>query len=267
MSYVRHRPDTPAADAVAVKGYSRQKVGVGLSFEAGLQALGDDAGKAWGWFVDTASGSIAASARQVPQFFEHKFGTGLDRLMRAAGPATLRDINAVAAFAASMKGRRLRIAELATRSLSRTSASIRCTCGAAAAGFTLIELLVVLTIIGLIMGLIGPRVLGYLEDSRAKTAKLQIESLSSALDLFYLDAGRYPTTSEGLDALAQRPSDIAIWNGPYIKGGRVPADPWGHPYQYRSPVDHTPPYEIVSFGSDGREGGSGNAADISNVEH
>ena len=146
-------------------------------------------------------------------------------------------------------------------------ASIRRTCGTAAAGFTLIELLVVLTIIGLIMGLIGPRVLGYLEDSRAKTAKLQIESLSSALDLFYLDAGRYPTTSEGLEALAQRPSDIAIWNGPYIKGGRVPADPWGHAYQYRSPVDHTPPYEIVSFGSDGREGGSGNAADISNVEH
>jgi general secretion pathway protein G len=138
--------------------------------------------------------------------------------------------------------------------------------GATTDGFTLIELLVVLTIIGLIMGLIGPRVLGYLEDSRAKTAKLQIESLSSALDLFYLDAGRYPTTSEGLDAIAQRPSDVAIWNGPYIKGGRVPLDPWGHPYQYRSPVDHTPPYEIISFGSDGREGGSGNAADISNVE-
>jgi general secretion pathway protein G len=94
---------------------------------------------------------------------------------------------------------------------------------------------------------------------------LQID-LGSALDLFYLDAGRYPTTSEGLEALAQRPSDIGIWNGPYIKGGRVPLDPWGHTYQYRSPVDHTPPYEIVSFGSDGREGGAGNAADISNVE-
>jgi general secretion pathway protein G len=148
----------------------------------------------------------------------------------------------------------------------RTLIPVRRIYGAAADGFTLIELLVVLTIIGLIMGLIGPRVLGYLEDSRAKTAKLQIESLSSALDLFYLDAGRYPTTSEGLDALAQRPSDVGIWNGPYIKGGRVPFDPWGHPYQYRSPVDHNPPYEIVSFGSDGREGGSGNAADISNVE-
>src|ERR1700758_2838932 len=99
---------------------------------------------------------------------------------------------------------------------SRTFAPVQRICGAAADGFTLIELLVVLTIIGLIMGLIGPRVLGYLEDSRAKTAKLQIESLGSALDLFYLDAGRYPTTSEGLDALAQRPSDVGIWNGPYI---------------------------------------------------
>jgi general secretion pathway protein G len=141
-------------------------------------------------------------------------------------------------------------------------------CAAASDGFTLIELLVVLTIIGLIMGLIGPRVLGYLGDSRSKTAKLQIESLSSALDLFYLDAGRYPTSSEGLDALVQRPSsEVAIWNGPYVKGGRVPADPWGHPYQYRAPVEHTPPYEIVTLGSDGREGGTGNAADISNVEH
>jgi general secretion pathway protein G len=138
---------------------------------------------------------------------------------------------------------------------------------AASPGYTLIEMLVVLTIIGLIMGLIGPRVLSYLSDARVKTAKLQIESLSSALDLFYLDAGRYPTSSEGLEALTERPSDVTVWNGPYVKGGKVPLDPWGHAYQYHSPVDHNPPYEIVSFGSDGREGGTGNAADISNVEH
>ncbi len=129
-------------------------------------------------------------------------------------------------------------------------------------GFTLVEMLVVLTIIGLIMGLIGPRVLGYLAESRVKAARLQIESFSSSLDLFYLDTGRYPTTAEGLDALAQRPADVAVWNGPYVKGGRVPLDPWGHPYQYRSPVDNDRPYEIVSFGSDGREGGTGDAADI-----
>jgi general secretion pathway protein G len=138
---------------------------------------------------------------------------------------------------------------------------------AADPGFTLIELLVVLTIIGLIVGLVGPRVLGYLAESRTKTAKLQIESFSSSLDLFYLDTGRYPTTSEGLNALAERPADVTVWNGPYLKGGRVPLDPWGNPYQYRSPVDHTPPYEILSFGSDGREGGTGNAADISSIEH
>jgi general secretion pathway protein G len=138
---------------------------------------------------------------------------------------------------------------------------------AASAGYTLIEMLVVLTIISLILGLVGPRVLAYLGESRVKTAKLQIESFGSALDLFYVDAGRYPTTAEGLDALAVRPSGIEVWNGPYVKGGRVPPDPWGHPYQYRSPVDHTPPYEITSFGADGREGGTGTAADISNVEH
>jgi general secretion pathway protein G len=137
---------------------------------------------------------------------------------------------------------------------------------AAAPGFTLIEMLVVLTIIGLIVGLVGPRVLGYLAESRAKTAKLQIESLNASLDLFYLDTGRYPTTAEGLSALTDRPTDVTVWNGPYLKGGRVPLDPWGNHYQYRSPVDHMPPYEILSFGSDGREGGTGNAADISSIE-
>jgi len=134
-------------------------------------------------------------------------------------------------------------------------------------GYTLIEMLVVLTIISLILGLVGPRVLNYLGESRVKTAKLQIENFGSALDLFYMDTGRYPTSSEGLAALVQRPSDVEVWNGPYIKGSRLPVDPWGRNYQYRSPINHLPPYEIVSLGSDGREGGTGTAADISNVEH
>lgn len=133
-------------------------------------------------------------------------------------------------------------------------------------GFTLVEMLVVLTIISLIVGLIGPRVLNYLGESKVKTARIQIEGFSSALDLFYLDNGRYPTSSEGLDALTQRPSDVTVWNGPYIKGTRIPADPWGNKYQYRIAADQLPPYEITSLGSDGREGGSGTAADISNVE-
>jgi general secretion pathway protein G len=113
------------------------------------------------------------------------------------------------------------------------------------------------------MGLVGPRVLSYLGESKVKAAKLQIESFASSLDLFYLDAGRYPTGSEGLAALAQRPDNTGIWNGPYLKNGAVPADPWGHAYVYRAPAEHGP-YEIVSLGSDGQEGGTGTAADISN---
>ncbi|RAI43579.1 type II secretion system major pseudopilin GspG [Rhodoplanes roseus] len=129
------------------------------------------------------------------------------------------------------------------------------------AGYTLVELLVVITIIGLIVALVGPRVLNYLGDSKVKTAKIQIQGFASALDLFYLDTGRYPMGSEGLAALVQRSAGAGNWNGPYLKGGAVPADPWGKPYVYRSPSEHGP-YDIVSLGSDGQEGGSGTAADI-----
>ena len=132
-------------------------------------------------------------------------------------------------------------------------------------GFTLVEMLVVIAIIGLVMGLVGPRVLSSLGDAKVKTARIQIESFGSALDLFYLDAGHYPSASEGLSALAQRPGDVAVWNGPYLKNGSVPADPWGHAYVYRAPGEKGP-YEIVSLGSDGQEGGTGTAADISNSE-
>lgn len=131
----------------------------------------------------------------------------------------------------------------------------------ARAGFTLVEMLVVLVIIGLIMGLVGPRVLNYLTDAREKTARLQIESFSNALDLFYIDAGRYPTSAEGLAALSQRPPGVDAWNGPYVKGGSVPADPWGNPYVYRSPGQHGS-YDIVSLGADGRDGGEGSNADV-----
>src|SRR4030088_3850265 len=102
-------------------------------------------------------------------------------------------------------------------------------------GFTLVEMLVVITIIGLIMGLIGPRVLNYLNESKVKAAKIQLQSFGSAPDLFYLDAGRYPSTSEGLAALVQGTQGVAAWNGPYLKGGSVPSDPWSHPYVYRAP--------------------------------
>jgi general secretion pathway protein G len=128
-------------------------------------------------------------------------------------------------------------------------------------GFTLIEMLVVITIIGLIMGLIGPRVLSYLGESKVKTARIQIQSFGSALDLFYLDAGRYPSTAEGLAALVRPTGGLAGWAGPYLKGGNVPNDPWNNPYVYRSPGLHGP-YDIVSYGSDGQEGGTDLAADI-----
>ena len=133
-------------------------------------------------------------------------------------------------------------------------------------GFTLVEILVVITIIGLIMALVGPRVINYLGEAKVKAAKIQIQSFSSALDLYYLDAGRYPSSSEGLTALAQRPGGAATWNGPYLKGGVVPNDPWGRPYVYRAPGEHGS-YDIVSYGSDGQEGGTGTAADIVSWSH
>jgi general secretion pathway protein G len=128
-------------------------------------------------------------------------------------------------------------------------------------GFTLVELLVVITIIALIMGIVGPRVLNYLTESKAKAAKIQIESFASALDLFFLDTGRYPNGSEGLNALVARPGNIAAWNGPYLKGGLVPPDPWGNLYVYRAP-GRNGAYDILSYGADGTEGGTGSGQDI-----
>jgi general secretion pathway protein G len=129
-------------------------------------------------------------------------------------------------------------------------------------GFTLVEMLVVITIIALIMSLVGPRVLNYLSESKVKAAKIQIQSFSSALDLLFLDTGRYPSSAEGLNVLVKPASGMPAWNGPYLKGGSVPNDPWGKPYVYRSPGQRSK-YEIISYGADGQEGGTGTAADIS----
>ena len=133
-------------------------------------------------------------------------------------------------------------------------------------GFTLVEMLVVITIIALIMSLVGPRVLNYLTESKVKAARIQIQSFSSALDLLYLDTGRYPTTADGLGALVKPTSGLPGWNGPYLKGGSLPNDPWGKPYVYRSPAERSA-YEIVSYGADGQEGGTGTAADISTASN
>jgi len=121
----------------------------------------------------------------------------------------------------------------------------------------------VLVIIGLIMGLVGPRVLTYLSDSRSKAARLQIASFSNSLDLFAMDVGRYPTTQEGLAALVRRPAGAKVWNGPYLKDNSVPPDPWRNPYVYLAPGAHGA-YDLLSYGSDGQEGGDGAAADINN---
>ncbi len=120
------------------------------------------------------------------------------------------------------------------------------------AGFTLVEMLVVITIIGLIMGLVGPRVLSYLSDSKLKTARIQIRGFVSALDLYHLDNGRYPSATEGLGALVQKPATTSSWNGPYLTGNLVPSDPWGRPYIYKFPGQHGA-YDIVSLGPEGRE--------------
>jgi general secretion pathway protein G len=130
------------------------------------------------------------------------------------------------------------------------------------AGFTLLELLVVIVIIGLLAAYVGPKYFSQLGKSEVTVTRAQIEAFEKSLDTFRLDVGRYPTTEEGLNALmAAPPTAAAKWNGPYLKKG-VPADPWGHAYQYRAPGTKAE-YEILSLGKDGQPGGAGEAADIS----
>ena len=129
------------------------------------------------------------------------------------------------------------------------------------AGMTLIEILVVLTLIGVVLGIVGTNYLGKSEQAKAKAAKIEIEQIGQALDLFKLELGRYPTTSEGLQALVAAPSGLSNWAGPYWKKSTTPKDPWGHEYKYQSPGTHGP-YDIVSLGADGVEGGEGANKDI-----
>ena len=129
-------------------------------------------------------------------------------------------------------------------------------------GFTLIELLVVLVILGLLAALAGPRVIGYLGGAKADTAKLQVNNFKSALDLYRLDTGVYPSTQQGLAALVRSPGNTAPgWKGPYIDSPNLPVDPWGNAYLYKAPGEHGA-YDLYSLGSDKAPGGSGEAGDV-----
>lgn len=129
-------------------------------------------------------------------------------------------------------------------------------------GFTLLELLVVMVIIGLLAGLVAPRYFGQVGKSQVKVAAAQIDSLDKALVQFRLDADRFPTSEEGLAALNEQPADVASWYGPYLKKA-VPDDPWGRPFVYKEPGEHGD-FDLYTLGKDGRPGGTGENADITN---
>lgn len=128
--------------------------------------------------------------------------------------------------------------------------------------FTLVELLVVIIIIALLSSLVAPRFFGKLDDAKVKTAKAQMNMLSTALDTFRLDTGRYPTTDEGLKILWVKDSDVENWDGPYLPK-KIEKDSWGNPYNYKHPGSDKNDYDLFSYGADGKEGGSGDNADIS----
>lgn len=129
-------------------------------------------------------------------------------------------------------------------------------------GFTLLELLVVLVIIGLLAGYVGPRYFSQIGKSEIKATRAQINGLGKALDQYRLDSGHYPSTEEGLAALIERPANAPKWDGPYLTKA-APADPWGNPYVFIMPGEHGE-YDLLSYGKDGRPGGEGENADITN---
>jgi general secretion pathway protein G len=134
------------------------------------------------------------------------------------------------------------------------------------AGFTLIELLVVIIILGVLATIIVPRFLDRGEEAKRVAATVQISSFKTALTMFRLDNGFFPTTEQGLEALVRKPTSEPLprrWKG-YL--ARIPLDPWGNPYVYISPGIHSPGFDIISFGRDGREGGEGENADIRSWE-
>jgi len=132
-------------------------------------------------------------------------------------------------------------------------------------GMTLIEILVVLVLIGIVMGILGGNFIGRGEKAKADAAKIEIGQIGQALDLYKLETGRYPSSSEGLQALVTAPAGATNWNGPYWKKSSIPKDPWGNDYRYTSPGQKGA-YDIVSLGADGKEGGDGTNKDISSAD-
>ena len=130
------------------------------------------------------------------------------------------------------------------------------------AGLTLLELLVVVTILVLLTVAIGTVALNYLDRGKAGAAKLQLEQIETGLDLFRLDVGRYPNEQEGLDALVTAPGGLDRWNGPYVKREAALTDPWGNAFVYSQPGTDGP-FDLMSLGADGQQGGEDDAADIS----
>ena len=135
-------------------------------------------------------------------------------------------------------------------------------CSAGPTGFTLIELMVVIVILGILATLIAPKILDRPEQARRMKARVQIRNFQSALALFKTDTGRFPGTSEGLEALVNDPGVRGWKRGGYIDGRTVPLDPWGHPYIYLCPGIHDGDYDLESYGKDGEDGGLENDADI-----
>lgn len=129
-------------------------------------------------------------------------------------------------------------------------------------GFTLMEMLVVLVVIALIAAVAIPQVTRLLGSAKGKAARIQLETLSQSLILYQVDVGQYPTTEQGLRALWQMPPDAPSWSGPYVRREKQLLDPWGRPFVYRSPADGAP-FELVTLGADGKEGGTGEDADLS----
>jgi len=132
-------------------------------------------------------------------------------------------------------------------------------------GMTLIEILVVLVLIGIVLGIVGGNFIGRGEKAKADAAKIEIGQIGQSLDLFKLEIGRYPSSQEGLQALISAPPGVNNWNGPYWKKSTLPKDPWGNDYKYVAP-GQSGPYDIVSYGADGKEGGEGVNKDITSSQ-